>query len=178
MTQRLRFRVRRRNAFTVVEALIVSGLMVLLAVLLSSAWSGLGRPLADAVGRCRVTQEASLALASLARDYAGSLPDAVGEQVQGRLVGRQVIDGSELWLCFDGGSPDGVADWGPPDTVIIYEVQSNHLIRRDQNSGDTFTVARDVDAMDLTELGDGVQIDLTLHYRDITRTYTMIAKDP
>jgi hypothetical protein len=161
------------------EATLVSALMVFLAVLLSSAWSGMGRPLVEAVARSRVAHEASLATASLARDWGGNALVATGEQAEGRLVGRTIVSGSELWLCFDGGTnPNGLADWTAPDTVIVYDVQANQLIRTNQNSGTAFTVATDVQSLALTDLGDGIQIDLTLDFRDINRTYTMIAKDP
>jgi len=171
--------VRQRRGFTLMEATIVSALMGFLAILLSSTWSGIGRPLVEAVARSRVAQEASLAVASLARDWGGNPIDATGEQELGRLVGRTVVGGSELRLCFDGGaSPNGVADWAAPDTVIVYDVQSNKLVRSNENSGTTFTVATDVQLLTLTDLGNAVQIDLSLSYRDIARTYTMIAKDP
>jgi type II secretory pathway pseudopilin PulG len=169
----------QRRGFTLMEATIVSALMIFLAVVLSSAWSGFGRPLVDAVARSRVAQEASLAIASLARDWGGNTIDATGGQGQGRLVGRTIVSGSELWLCFDGGaSPDGLPDWAPPDTVIIYDVQANKLVRSNQNAGTTFTVATDVQSLALTDLGNGVQIQLNLSFRAINRTYTMIAKDP
>src|SRR5437867_9022904 len=135
----------RHGGFTLMEAMIVSALMVFLAALLSMAWSGMGRPLVDAIARSRVAQEATLALTSIARDWGGNLADASGDQGQGRLVGRMVVGGSELRLCFDGSaSPNGLPDWGPPDTVIIYEVQSAKLLREDQNAGTIFTVAENV----------------------------------
>jgi type II secretory pathway component PulJ len=169
---------RRQRGFTLMEMMVVCVLTVLLGMLLSAAWAGLGRPMADAVARSRVTQEATLALASLARDCAGSLPDPTGQQSLGRLVGRLVVGGSELWLCFDGGTPDGVAGWAAPDTVIIYEMQANRLVRQDQNSGNTVTVAGNLQSMDVADLVDGAQISLTFEYRDVTRTYTIVAKDP
>jgi type II secretory pathway component PulJ len=168
----------RRKAFTLLEATVVCLLMVLLSMLLSTIWSGMGRPLADTVARARVTQEATLARASFARDWAGSLPNSIGARSEGRLVGRQVVGGSELRLCFDGGSCNGNADWATPDAVIAYQVQSNRLTRVDQNSLETVTVANDVQSMTVTDLLDAVQIDLTIEYREVARTYTFIARDP
>ena len=77
-----------------------------------------------------------------------------------------------------GSVDDGVADWGLPDTVIVYEVQGSQLIRSNQQTGVALTVADKVSQMQLTEQIDGVRIDLTLQYRDLTRTYTIVAKDP
>lgn len=168
-----------RFGFTLLEAVLTSALMSLLVLLLSEAWSGLGRASLDTLARCRLTQEASLAAAALAQDCAGSLPATTGPMEQGQWVGRMLVSNAELWLCFDGGTdPDGTADWASPDTVIVYVVQSNKLVRNDQASGTTFTVARNVDSMTLTELGDAVAVDLTMSYRDVTRTYSIVVKDP
>jgi type II secretory pathway pseudopilin PulG len=173
---------RRRGChggFTLTEIMLVGGLMSLLALLISGAWRGFGRSSADAVVRCRVAQEANLALECLARDFGGSLAgQPAGDKRLGQVVGRLVVSGSQLWLCFDGQPVDGVADWGPPDTVITYEVQGNQLIRSNQQTAVALAVADKVDQMQLTEQIDGVRIDLTLKYRDLTRTYTIVAKDP
>jgi type II secretory pathway pseudopilin PulG len=168
----------RYRGYTVIEVTLVAGLMSLLVLMISGVWSGLGRSTTDATARCRVAQEANLAMESLVRDLGGSLPDQItGEKQQGRLVGRLIAGGPQLQLCFDG-DDDGQADWGSPDTVIIYEVLSNRLVRRDVQAASEFTVAGNVDQMQLTDQGDGVGIDLTFTYREITRTYTIVAKDP
>ncbi len=175
---------QRCGGFTVIEVMLVSGLMGFLALLISGAWAGLGRTSADVIVRCRVAQEANLAVASLMRDLGGNLPgQTAGQRQLGRIVGRLVVDNSQLWLCFDGEPlngepPNGSAEWAAPDTVIVYDVQANQLIRSDQQAGTTFAVAANVDQMQLTEQADGVTIDLTFQYRDITRTYTIVAKDP
>jgi hypothetical protein len=159
--------------------MFVSAMMSLLVVLFSAAWSGVGRPSADAVARCRMAHEASLAAQCLARDFSGSLAEETtgGRQV-GRLVGREVIEGSELRLCFDGGSCNGTADWDAPDTVIVYRVLNGQFIRTNVNTGTVFTVAGNVNQMQATALPDGIRVDLTFAFRRETRTYTMIAREP
>ena len=172
---------RRRSGFTLLEATIVSALMAFLAVLVSAAWSGFGRPAADIAEHCHVAQEANLAVASLTSDFAGSLSeDRTGSKTKFKVVGRMQPANSQVRLCFDGGSsPNGLADWGSPDIIITYEVQSNKLIRWNETSGATFTVARDVDQLEATDLGGGkVEIKLTFKYRKITQMYTLIARDP
>jgi len=175
-------RLRRPKGFTLIEVMLVSCLMALLGILLSAIWTGFGRPLGDVAARCRVTQEAILAADSLARDFGGALtgPDGrIGSKLDGCFVGRLQPGGAALRLCYDGGpNPNGVADWGEPDTVITYEVQDNNLVRWDENAGTTFIVARNVQQMTLTDLGTGVQIELTFQYRDITRTYTFVGMGP
>jgi len=174
-----RARRRRLNGFTLLEVMVVSVAMGLLVLVLSGAWSGLGRPSADALVRCRVAQEANLAAASLARDFGGSLPDqTTGRKQSGWLVGLLVVDDSQLWLCFDGEPVNGVADWASPDTVITYEVQDDRLIRSNQQTETTFPVASNVEQMQLSQQAEEVEIELTFTYRDITRTYTIIGKNP
>lgn len=177
----------RCHGFTLIEIMLVGGLMSLLVLLISGAWRGLGRSSSDAATRCRIAQEARLAAASLTRDFSGSLPEQVtGQRDGGRLVGRMIVAGPELRLCFDGEPLDGEPGWGAPDTVVVYQLDTEitygqswkRLVRWNQATGSEFTVATNVDAMALTDLGDGVKIDLTFTYRDITRTYTIVAKDP
>src|SRR5262245_29344563 len=134
---------RRRRGFGVLEMIVVSGLMVTLVFLLSMAWTGLGRPAVDVATHCRLAQEAKLALASLSRDLGGYLSDSagrLGKKTDYPFVGRLQPGNTQLWLCFDGGtSPNSLADWGPPDRVITYALQGNHLIRTDQTTGVSVT---------------------------------------
>ena len=62
--------------------------------------------------------------------------------------------------------------------VIVYDLQSNKLTRTNQQTGTSRVVADNVQEMQLTEVADGLKIDLTFAYRDVTRTYTTVAKDP
>jgi type II secretory pathway pseudopilin PulG len=171
---------RRRSGFTLTEMLLVGGLMSLLVILISGAWRGLARSSADAASRCRIAQEAGMAAASLARDFSGSLPEqSTGGKQCGQLVGQMILSGPELRLCYDGEPADGIADWGTPDTVVVYKLDTeSRLVRQNVNAGSEFSAASKVAAMELTDQGDGVKIDLTFTYRDLTRTYTIVAKNP
>ena len=167
----------RRSGFTMIEVAMAGALMSLLVILISGAWRGLGRSATDATARSRVTQEANLAAAALARDFGGSLPEQpTGTKVEGRLLGWLVTSGPELRLYYD----------GDPDSEIVYYLDTQttygktwkRLVRWNTDTGSEFTVATNVDTMELTDLGDAVQIDLTLTYRDLTRTYTFVGKGP
>ena len=115
----------------------------------------------------------------LAADLGGSLPGhATGTELNGQMVGCMVVGGSELRLCFDGGALNGSADWGSPDTVIRYYVEDDKLIRWNETADTVFYVASNVESMALSDLGSGVQIDLTLTFRDVSQTYTLITEDP
>ena len=136
----------KRRAFTLVEVMVASALTLVLALILSACWVSLGRPLAGMIGRGRLVEEIDLANTSLARDLGGYLANdagRLGDKTQGPLIGWMQPLPNQLWLCFDGGpQPNGVAHWGPPDTVIIYRLDGDQLVRYDQTANTTFTVAR------------------------------------
>jgi hypothetical protein len=173
---------RHRGGFSIVEVTVSGFLLVLLSVLISNAWIGIGRPLIETTYRCRVAQESVLALTSLARDFGGGLADgsgALGNKLSYRLVGRTQPGGNELWLCYDGGaSPNGLADWLSPDVVVTYRVVDNALIRSNVQSGDEFVVAKNVESLSLSDLGGEVEINLSFAYHGIHQSYTLVAKDP
>ena len=172
----------KRPGFTLLEMMVVCFLTVLLGALLSVTWSGLCRPAADISSRACMTQEANLAAASFVRDLGGFLANPegrIGTKYLYPFVGRMQPGGTQLWLCFDGGAfPNGVADWGRPDTVIVYYVHGSQLIRWDQTANTTYVVANHVDSMQTQGQGNGVQITLTMSYGKITQTYVFKALDP
>ncbi|HWE37888.1 MAG TPA: prepilin-type N-terminal cleavage/methylation domain-containing protein [Isosphaeraceae bacterium] len=175
---------RPRRGFTVLEISIATGLLALLAMLISAVWAGFGRPSAEADRRARLAIEANLAAAALAADLGGGIADESGQRLEGksslRFVDWKEPGGTQLWLCFDGGpSPNGQPDWGPPDTVIVYQVEAGMLVRQDQNANTSRSVAADVAGFGAVDLGDGrVQITLTLAFRDLSETFTIIALKP
>jgi hypothetical protein len=156
--------------------------MVLLAMLLGATWGAFGRPLVEADTRGRLALEAQMVATALAHDLGGSV-STTGGRADGRFVGRMITGGDRLRLCFDGGTtPNGLADWSAPDSVMTYFINKNgsipELVRLDESSGATFTVARYVTSMSLVDLGNGVQVELTLSYRNMTKTYTLVTIDP
>lgn len=172
-----RFPRSERSGFTMVEVAVAGALMGLLVILISGAWTGLGRSSTDATVRSRVAHEASLAVAALARDFGGSLPgQPTGGKEERRLVGWLVSAGPELRLYYDGTPNIEIVYY--LDTMTTYGKSWKRLVRWDTDTGSELTVATNVDTMQLTDLGDGVQIELTLTYRDLTRTYTFVGKGP
>jgi prepilin-type N-terminal cleavage/methylation domain-containing protein len=179
----------RQRGFTLLEVTIVSGLMAFLAVLLSAAWTSVGRSSSDLIVRGRIAQEIDLAMAALSRDLGGSLSDPasrLGAKKQGQWVGWTAVaddanpPNTKLLLCFDGGTdPNGQPDWALPDNMVVYQLESNALTRWDQNANTTFTVARYVDGFVVApEDADAVRIVLTFKYRKLTRTCTLIVRSP
>jgi prepilin-type N-terminal cleavage/methylation domain-containing protein len=166
-----------KKGFTLMEVMIAGGLMSLLAAMLSFTWTGFGRPAADAVTRSRLAQEMRLAVSCLARDFGGGLANPegrTGSKIQGRLIGQMITAPSQFWLCFDGGSdPNDVPDWGYPDTVIVYLLDGDRLVRWDQNANSTFVAARDLSAMNIADLGDRWRIQLVFRHRGVERSCSL-----
>jgi prepilin-type N-terminal cleavage/methylation domain-containing protein len=182
-----------RRGFTLMELTIVSGLMAFLVLLISSAWTSIGRSSTDLITRGQLVQEMNFAAATLTRDLGGNLPDSdsrVGTKKQGQWVGWLQPGNSQLWLCYDGGTdPNGVADWASPDTVVRYYLSNDPdvklttkvLIREDQKAGTTYTVAKYLDPSGFqvfADTADTIRIVLTFQYRKLTRTCTVTARTP
>jgi prepilin-type N-terminal cleavage/methylation domain-containing protein len=173
----------RQTGFTLLEVLMVSILSSILMLVLSATWAGLGRPTKDLIQRSLVIHEMRLAAAALTLDLGGSLPGpqgVLGSQAQNRFVGWMQPADSQLWLCFDGGSqPNGVADWAPPDTVIIYQIEGDRLVRWDMSAGTSFTVARYLQSFQVTARDSAtIEIDLAFQFRDVQNTYILVARMP
>lgn len=179
----------RRGGFTVVEVLIVSGLMSLLVVMISAAWFGLGRSSRDVVLRCRIAQEANLAAETLTRDFGGHLPDEPMSDPQCHRFWDSRVHNGQLQIYFAAGPVADDEDlnddppWDSPssgDTVITYQLQENepqggkvqtyNLVRLKARDGTEteFTVATNLLGMDVepTILADGVDAILLFPYPD------------
>ncbi|MEN6451980.1 MAG: hypothetical protein ABFC96_15940 [Thermoguttaceae bacterium] len=180
---------RARRGFTLLEVSTASGLTIFLAMVLSSAWAALSRPTSELIAWSQLFQEMDLAVASLSRDFGGSLPDfrdvggGLGTKRQGRLLECKRTEDGHLWLCYDGGaSPDGLATWDEPsdDTRVEYYVDpttdraSNHFqrlirVKHEAGAATSFTVARYVQSMIVTEEGaDSLRIVLNFQFVNYT----------
>lgn len=171
---------RNRRGFSLVEVTVSTCLVVILTTLLSNAWSWLGRPLVQSTARCRIAQEADLALACLSRDLGGCLPEgSTGQQGANQFVGWTWPGNVELMLCFDSNTaPNALPEWAAPDTVVVYQLVNGALVRSNLANGVEYVAARNVDSFFVEGVGADLQITLTFAYRGITTTYTMIAKSP
>jgi prepilin-type N-terminal cleavage/methylation domain-containing protein len=183
----------RRRGFTLLEVTLVSGLMVIFAMLLSSTWSGVGRPAADLIGRGLLVQERDLAIAALSRDLGGSLGDPNARKddiIKGQWlrwdrpanVDRPL--NTDLRLLYDGrtdpATPISLA-WAAPNTIIRYVVESNTLFRWDELANTYFAVAKNVDSMNVTAISgrpDAFNIVLCFKYRKLTLTCNLTAEIP
>ncbi len=182
-----------RKGFSLVEVTIVGVLMAALAVLLSSAWVGVGKTAVSLIGRSRLVQERDLAMAALSRDLGGSLADSdpnsyarKGDKATGRWlrwenpVNALLPSNKDLKLFYDGETTE---------TTIRYLVKEDTdtgvstliLVRRKNETPSTdFTVAKNVYSMNVTLDPDNkaAEIVLCFQYRTLTLTCDLTAKQP
>jgi prepilin-type N-terminal cleavage/methylation domain-containing protein len=163
------------KGFSLVELTVVSTLMSLLALLLSSAWFGVGRTAADLIGRSRLVQERDLAVAALSRDLGGCLVNPAaepGEKINGRWLmwlPQELPPTQELKLYYDGG------------TVVHYLVESGLLKRKIVGTSTDFIVANNVHSMTVTPEPANKAINIVLCFKYRTRTTltcNLTAKQP
>jgi hypothetical protein len=189
-----------RRGFSIVEVTVVSLLAVVLAVLLSAAWFGMGRTAADLIGRSQLVQERDVAVAALSRDLGGCLfePAArTGEKTRGRWLSWACSNNAEqalaanqdLLLTFNTGTnPAGNVLANTTIRYLVVEDPTPNastllLVRRktDENAAVTdFTVARNVHSMNVTiaPADNSVRIVLCFEYRKRTLTCDLTARQP
>jgi hypothetical protein len=184
----------RRRAATIIEMMVTSVLMVIVAVLLAKTWAMFGRSAISTVARARIAEEANLAAAALANDL-GMLARPPDKCTDTRYVNIQPgIDGTSLSFSIDDGTGT--------TRIIQYardQEDSSKLVRTDLTASPgsgrvVATLVAGFEAMALTTLPNefnatGVQIDLTLSHwtyeRDIggafrgdhTRRFTLFVPD-
>jgi hypothetical protein len=194
--------IRPRSGFSLVEVLVVSGLMVALALLLSSLWRSLGRPAVDLIGRSQLVQERDLAVVALCRDLGGSVgdPDRRGCSEKGQWLAweaptsTEYPQDSDLRLLYDGridpSTSVSYAWTSPPNTIIRYllaadpdpAITTKLLVRRrNEDSATDFTVARNLDSMKVTAIDgrpDAFSVVLCFKYRNLTLTCDFTVEKP
>jgi type II secretory pathway pseudopilin PulG len=170
----------RRDAFTLVEVMVVTMMMAFACIMISGLWMTMGRCLTDTMAQVDVAQESHFALEVLRRDLGGFLPgEEKKEEDENKLVGRLATADGRLLLCFDGGKVNGMADWAKPDRVFVYAWKDGQLIRNEQtDKNESFIVSNHVTKFQPRQLGNGVSIELTIGRRDFQRTYRLVSQDP
>lgn len=170
----------RTRAFTLVEVMVASAITAFLFIMMSGMWRGLTENMNDSLIDARISQEAHFVLEIMRRDLGGFLPGKEKEEKdENKLVGRLATAANQLMLCFDDDKADGEPAWGKPDTVIVYEVQDEQLLRIEQtNKGKFIVVANNITDFTPTQLANGVRVDFTVTFEGISKTYTLISQDP
>ena len=160
--------------------MIATAITAFLFLMMSGMWRGLTASINDSLIDARIAQEAHFVLEAMRRDLGGFLPGKEKEERdENKLVGRLATAANQLMLCYDDDKADGVAEWGKPDTVIVYEVQDEQLLRIEQtNKGKFIVVANNITDFTPTQLVNGVQVAFTVTFQGISKTYTLISQEP
>jgi type II secretory pathway component PulJ len=168
-----------RQGFSVLEVTVANLLLALLAIVASSSMIHLGRPMIDQSRRVELHEQAELARRFLSQDLGGQLARVItGPQNLGKEVGRQVLNESELRICFDGGSADGIPQWSQPDSVLRYYHVGDALIRFDEQTQQKITVAKYVSDFIVTSNSSDTTIVITFLNRKVDKSITFVASSP
>jgi prepilin-type N-terminal cleavage/methylation domain-containing protein len=157
----------RREGFTLLELLVVSVLMVGVTLMAAQFWASFSRDMVDMAARTITAQELRFVLSGLSEDF-GACVGAVGME-DGRLV-----------LCKDAGQyPNGIADWGSPDTLVEYSLSGKQLRRFDQSTGDEMTMADSVSNLQVEDVSASVvQVTVEIRRAGITREAVLLWSRP
>jgi hypothetical protein len=159
--------------------MVAAFLSTVLMLMVSGMWFSFGRVMSENVADAALTSDARLVFETIRRDFSGQLAGVkTGEKSLGRLVGRMIVGGDRLLLCYDGAPVNENADWSSPDSVVEYRLDNNQLLRIDAALGATVVIADGVTKFSATALRSGVRIELTIRRRAVERTYTLITRDP
>jgi len=158
---------RGRAAFTLVELLVVSILMMGLMLIIAQIWRFLSVDMTDLMARSRVGQELRVATEALAEDF-------------GPAVGVTRVSDQRILICKDGGAtPNGTADWADPDIMIEYYLSNGKLQRVDQSTGAELVIAENVATFSATELAESIlRIVVGIERADLGRQVTLLWSMP
>jgi hypothetical protein len=157
--------------------MVASVLAALLGLLLALTCASFGRSALEVECRARIAQEGILAGQSLACDFGGFLADSpgrAGDLSQYKFTSWDVSQQAVLILYFQGTSS---SDW----ILITYQLSGDQLIRTNQSSGVTTTVARHVTDFSVgTDPANAAlaQINITITYRYFSASYTLYGVSP
>lgn len=169
--------VRKRRGFSLLEITIASILAAVVVLMASGVSIDISRHMAANIAEAQVAAEARLAIESFRRDLGGSdLDGNLGDRSEGRLVARMIPSTNELRLCFDA-NQDASADWVAPDRVVTYTVDQGNLIRSDQLSGTSFTVARHIDSVEFIANSGQIDIIIDFEFGGFSESYAFATSD-
>lgn len=162
----------RRKGFTVIEMSVATGLMTLLAVILSSSWRDLGRATVDLIARVQLAQEMDYVAASLSRDLGGCMADKDATATfPFSSWSVNTSDPNNNSLTISVGDTDSHKITYRRDTSNTDPWKRNNLVRIYAASDDTeisrFTVARNVDNITLSSDSNTLTmtVDFSCNYR-------------
>jgi prepilin-type N-terminal cleavage/methylation domain-containing protein len=151
---------KSRKGFTIIEMSVATGLMALLALVLSFGWQSLGRATVDLIARTQIAQEMDFAAAMLSRDLGGCVVNAEGQTAttsfpiaQDRpLFNYPTSSGTATsikWELDNGDTIEYDVEVSPETSTTEWK---HNLVRKYYNKKDDkttkFTVAKNVDSVE------------------------------
>jgi prepilin-type N-terminal cleavage/methylation domain-containing protein len=157
----------RDRGFTLLELLIAATLAAGLTLITAHFWSYFLRQMQDLNDRARMAQELRFAVDSIRHDM-------------GAAVGATPMGDGRLLLCKDGGAiPDGLPEWGAPDSLVTYSLVNGQLLREDGSSGVTVVIADKVSAFTVEDVTASLlRMNLAVTRRDMSRQVYLLWSRP
>jgi type II secretory pathway pseudopilin PulG len=145
-------RPHRAAGFTLLELMVVGTVGIIVLMIISNTWRWYLRGTRDTQVVVQLTKELKMAADAMAGDY-------------GPAIAARTTDGTSVEFNYDGGgTPDGSPQWGDPDTVVEYLVQSQKLVRRDVTSGAELPLADHIKSLDAQVVAGKLQVKLTAEF--------------
>jgi prepilin-type N-terminal cleavage/methylation domain-containing protein len=142
------------KGFSLIELMVVSVLMVLVATMSAQMWRYFRAQAADLTSRTRTAQELRMALESLADDM-------------GSVVWAIPVDPTHLLVCRQ-------APGAPTRVTIEYSLDAGQLVRLDQSTGIAIPVADCVSAFSVRNATEEIlQIDIAIRSGGTTHRSTL-----
>jgi prepilin-type N-terminal cleavage/methylation domain-containing protein len=159
----------RPRGFTIIEMSVATGLMALLALVLSFGWQSLGRATVDLIARTQIAQEMDFTVAALSHDLGGCVVNAEGQtattsfpitsdnavtvfQAPPSSGTVSASDGTQIpikWTLDNGDRVEYDIETSPETSTTEWK---HNLVRNYYNKKDDkttkFTVAKNVDSVE------------------------------
>ena len=150
------------RGFTLLEMMIVAVLTGMVAMVTAQFWRFFASERQDMTNRILAAQELAVALEGITTDF-------------GAAVGASVIGDDRILLCKDAGpTPNGEADWAPPDVLVEYTLSEGKLFREEGASGSSIAIADGVTAFEIDDVGeDTYDITVAVQFGDVERMATV-----
>jgi prepilin-type N-terminal cleavage/methylation domain-containing protein len=151
---------RRPRGFTLLELLVVGMIGSIVLIGIANTWRWYSRSMYGAQRSTQLTRELKLSADAMAHDF-------------GPAIAVRALDSATVQFNIDAGTPDGVAQWADPDTVIEYALQSQKLIRRDLSTNAEVPLAAHIKTIETETVGGKLQVHLTAEFRDEQQSITL-----
>ena len=146
---------RARRGFSLLELLVVSGLMAGLAMTTAGLWRHFCAQSKNISDRSETAEELKIALESIAQDM-------------GNVQWATPLTASRLLLCRQDAN-------GQPGMMVEYRLDAGQLVRTETSTGLAFTIARDVTAFQVENVSETVlRLGISVERRGVVRQATLL----